>query len=204
MKIIKLRTNPLIYSANSYLILGTWNRINDVNTLIDTGSDDYILEHIETIHTGLGKNKVDQVVLTHSHFDHVGGAPAVKEKYHARIFASNNFHGADCSLSDNDTVLIGDCFFNVLNTPGHSSDSISLYCEEEGILFSGDLTLKATGTEVYYTEEYINSFKRLSKLKINIIYPGHGEPIIKNAAQLINDSLEVMEAGLHKGVVFSY
>ncbi len=204
MKVIKLRTNPLIYSANSYLVLGTWNRINDLNTLIDTGSDDYILDHIESIHTGLGKNKIDQVILTHSHFDHVGGTSAVKDKYNAKVFASNNFHVADNLLSDNDSVLIGDCLFKVIYTPGHSSDSISLYCEEEEALFSGDLTLKATGAEVRYTEEYINSFKKLSKLKINIIYPGHGEPIIENAAQLINDSLEVMQAGLHKGVAFSY
>ena len=43
MKIIPLKKNDKIYSCNSYLILGDWNRVEDVNTLIDPGIDGFVL-----------------------------------------------------------------------------------------------------------------------------------------------------------------
>ncbi|HIJ58999.1 MAG TPA: hypothetical protein HPP56_00070 [Nitrospirae bacterium] len=63
MRIICLNKSKKIYSANPYLILGDWNTLDDVNTLIDVGTDDTIIEEIEQINTGVGKKRIDQVIL---------------------------------------------------------------------------------------------------------------------------------------------
>lgn len=72
MKVFQLAQNPEKYSCRSYLILGTWSTLDDVNTVIDPGIDGSIIDQIEKIYTGVGKKPVDLVVLTHNHFDHAG------------------------------------------------------------------------------------------------------------------------------------
>ena len=73
MKVTLLKKNPNIYTCNAYLVRGNWNAISDVNTLIDIGTDSYIYEELQTISTGVGKRRVEQVILTHEHFDHASG-----------------------------------------------------------------------------------------------------------------------------------
>jgi glyoxylase-like metal-dependent hydrolase (beta-lactamase superfamily II) len=68
LKIIPLKPNPKTYTCLSYLVLGEWNRLEDVNTLVDVGVDGYILDQIGAINTGVGKTHIEQVVLTHNHY----------------------------------------------------------------------------------------------------------------------------------------
>jgi glyoxylase-like metal-dependent hydrolase (beta-lactamase superfamily II) len=79
MKVIPLRKRGTQYTCNVYLVLGTWNRIEDVNTLVDVGPDDFILNEIPEIPTGVGKVPVQQIVLTHNHFDHAAGMERVRK-----------------------------------------------------------------------------------------------------------------------------
>ena len=46
MKIINLTEKSTVYTANVYFILGNWNALPDVNTLIDVGRDPQIIEKI--------------------------------------------------------------------------------------------------------------------------------------------------------------
>ena len=80
MKIIPLKKSDKIYSCNPYLILGDWNHVEDLNTVIDPGTDDFILDEIAHLSAGLGKVAVEQILLTHNHFDHAGGMMALKER----------------------------------------------------------------------------------------------------------------------------
>jgi len=80
MKIIPLRTNPNVYCCRVYLVLGDWSTLDDVNTMIDVGTDGYALHHVQEIYTGVGKRAVAQVILTHNHFDHAGDVPIVRER----------------------------------------------------------------------------------------------------------------------------
>ncbi|KPQ41224.1 MAG: hypothetical protein MPEBLZ_04229, partial [Candidatus Methanoperedens nitroreducens] len=61
MKIQNLSGGSTIYTSNVYLITGTWNAFNDVNTLIDVGRDPAIIEIINNASTGVGKKRIDQV-----------------------------------------------------------------------------------------------------------------------------------------------
>jgi hydroxyacylglutathione hydrolase len=70
----------------------------------------------------------------------------------------------------------------LIKTPGHTPDSICLYHRDEGILISGDtiLNMRGTGELNDFCSDcnaIKRSFKRLSGLGIQAIYPGHGEPL---------------------------
>lgn len=179
-----------IYSCNVYLIRGDWNAIADVNTLIDVGANPSAIDRIKDTPTGVGKKALQQVVLTHGHFDHTSLLPAIREAFQPMVYAHSQFSGADHVLTNNQTLRCGDRDFRVIYTPGHSNDSICLYCEQDGVLFSGDTPLVITSPGGTYTLEFVEILRYLSRLDIKIIYPGHGPAITGNAHSLIKGSLE--------------
>ncbi|MBC8019090.1 MAG: MBL fold metallo-hydrolase [Verrucomicrobia bacterium] len=118
MKIIPLGKSETVYSCNSYLILGDWNRIEDLNTIIDPGTDGFILEEIARLSTGVGKTPVAQVILTHNHFDHAAGLKSLKERYNARVLAFSDGPWVDEILSDGQFVKAGDDSWKCCILPG--------------------------------------------------------------------------------------
>jgi glyoxylase-like metal-dependent hydrolase (beta-lactamase superfamily II) len=190
MRIIKLEGNPEIYSCNVFLILGTWSKIDDINTLIDVGTDGYIINHLEKIYTGVGKRKIDKVFLTHNHFDHVGGLGEIKQKYNPSVFAHTPANYVDKLLKDGELIMFGDRYFEVIFTPAHSSDSVCFYCEEEQVLFAGDTPINIKTVGGSYDEQFIYSLEKLTKLKIKTIYHGHDNVIKDDAEKVLKNSLK--------------
>ncbi len=189
MKIIPLKKNDTVYSCNSYLILGNWNHIEDVNTVIDPGTDDFILDEIEHLSTGLGKVAVEQIILTHNHFDHAGGILALKKRYGARVLAFINGPGVDELLRDGQFIKAGDEYFEVIHTPGHSSDSICLYAPSAQTLLSGDTQIRVRTAGDVYTPGYLDGLVKLAGRKIERIYSGHDEPLTIRARETILETL---------------
>ena len=189
MRVTELKRNPKTYTCNAYLVLGDWNRLEDVNTLVDVGVDGFIIDEIEKLATGCGKKPVDQVILTHNHFDHAGGISAIKGKYGCRVFAHSKGDEVDELLKDGRIIRLGDRNFEVIHAPGHSNDSICLYCPEERVLFSGDTTLRIMTAEGSFTPGFIKVLERIRRLDIDVIYSGHDEPVRKDARNMIESSL---------------
>jgi glyoxylase-like metal-dependent hydrolase (beta-lactamase superfamily II) len=185
MKIIMLKKNPFIYSCNAYFVLGSWNRLEDVNTLVDIGQDGYIINEIDEISTGLGKRPVELVVFTHSHFDHMAGLKTIKQKYNPIIYAYTKSDGVHYTLTDGQILRMGDSYFEVIHVPGHSSDSVFLYCQKEKTIFTGDTSLNIRSDDATYEDEFITVIERLTKLEIEVIYSGHDDPITYNAGAII-------------------
>jgi len=185
MKIIPLKRNDRIYSCNSYLVLGDWNRLNDINTIIDPGRDTFVLNEIERLSTGFGKVPVAQVILTHNHFDHVEAAVALKERFNAKVLAFNKGPGIDERLTDGQIIRAGDDVLEVLHTPGHSSDSICLYAPSEKAMFCGDMQLRVERTGGTYTCGYMEALFKIACRDILKIYSGHDEPITSDCQELI-------------------
>ncbi len=173
MKIISLKKSDQVYTCNSYLILGEWNRIEDLNTVIDPGLDDFILDEIERTSTGVGKTAVAQVILTHNHFDHAAGLRFLKERYRCRVLAFSDGPGVDQLLEDGQMLKAGDGFLEVIHTPGHSSDSICLYAPKEKALFSGDTQLRVRAPGGSFPLEYVAAVQKLGDREIMRIYTGH-------------------------------
>jgi Zn-dependent hydrolases, including glyoxylases len=175
MKIFNLTEKSQLYTSNAYLVLGSWNALDDVNTLIDTGSDDAVIQRIESINTGLGKRKVDQVILTHTHSDHTAALKVVKDAYNPAILAFNiHLKSVTQSIGDGDILKIGDAQFEVFHITAHSYDSVCLFCETEGILFSGDTTFPIDFENAALSDENADVLQRLAGRKVRIMYPGHG------------------------------
>ena len=146
------------------------------------------------------KAKVKYILLTHCHGDHIGAALEVKEKFGGNIvihrFDEEGLKDPqinmsthigigdivlqeDSRLDDGDILHIGKIEFKVIHTPGHTKGSISLYCEEEKLLFSGDTMFRGswgrTDLPTSSFEEIIDSItNKLMKLpEDTIVYPGH-------------------------------
>jgi glyoxylase-like metal-dependent hydrolase (beta-lactamase superfamily II) len=191
MKIAKLEGHNNMYTSNVYLITGNWRRLGDVNTLIDVGSDPSILDSIEHIYFGAGKNKIDQVILTHCHSDHTAALQSIVTAYKPKVLAFSPFiKGVDHIAKDGESIRIGDMLFEIIHTPGHSEDSISLYCEEAGILFVGDTPVIIHGVGGTYEETFVRTLEKICRCNIKMIYFGHGEPLCTNVMPLLQKSLD--------------
>jgi glyoxylase-like metal-dependent hydrolase (beta-lactamase superfamily II) len=194
MKITNLTENSKKYTSNVFLVLGTWNTIDDVNTLIDVGSDENIIETIENINTGLGKRKIDQVILTHSHSDHAALLYAIKEAFDPKICAFNShLKGIDRILRDGDTVRLGEQYFEVFHITAHSYDSICLYGSHDGILFAGDTTFPIEFENDVLKRENEHVLARLQEKTIKSVFPGHGSAheIVTEKFQILKSKIQV-------------
>jgi glyoxylase-like metal-dependent hydrolase (beta-lactamase superfamily II) len=192
MKIIPLPRGHKISSSNSYLILGTWNRPDDVNTIIDPGADNFVIDEIERLSTGLGKVRMAQVILTHNHPNHAGSAMAIKKRFSARVLAFSKDAAVDELLTDGQFIRVGDGTLEVLHTPGHSPDSVCLYAPSEKSLFSGDTRLRTMTPGGRYGVNYIESLMKIACRDIQRIYSGHDEPVTSGCQEIIMHALENM------------
>lgn len=136
----------VLYWTSAYLVDGL---------LIDTGCAYTALELI----TYLEGRKVDQVVNTHHHEDHIGANALIRKEHNPEIYAHpsalplinkrlplREYQEMAWGYPEPSTVqavperiITTHHEFAVLETPGHSSDHISLFEAEKGWLFSGDL-----------------------------------------------------------------
>jgi len=188
------RDDPSDYSCVSYWILGENNTAADRNTLIDTGSAApgnlvFFMEEMASRPKGIGKRAVEQVILTHAHFDHTGGLPGVEDRFHPEVFAWLPMAGAAGPVRDGMRLVIGDQEAILIHTPGHSDDSISVFLPETGILFSGDTLYRISDHLGAYPKAYLRTLERLAGLQVRTIYPGHGRPIKRDAAGFIHGCL---------------
>ena len=196
MRIVILENSGQVYTSQSYLVLGSSSRLGDVNTMVDVGQDPAILASIDRAPTGVGKWPVEQVVLTHAHSDHCALLPQVREAFHPKVFAfSPNIAGVDIVLRDGDRIRMGDEDFEVIHTPGHSSDSICLYNCAEGVLFAGDspLLIMSAGT---YEDSFLSALEKLCARDVRCIYFGHGAPLTERCNERLRESQKMATAGI--------
>ena len=155
--------------------------------IVDPGPDDP--GHLEAVRRAAG-DRIEGVVLTHSHADHAEGA--------ARL-------GAPVTLPAEGQV-VGP--FLALATPGHSADSVCLVAGRA--CFTGDTVLGRGSVFIAPGEgslsAYLGSLRRLRDLDVDVLCPGHGpyvwDPAVKldeyiaHRLERERRLLEALEAGL--------
>ena len=190
MRILRLRATGRIYSSNVYLITGDWKGLSDPNALVDVGADPAVLDHLEEIDTGLGKPKIERVVLTHSHSDHMALLPEVRARYQPAVYAFSPYlDGVDHVLAPGQHLRLGDRDFEVIHMPGHSIDSICLFEETEGVLFAGDSPVLVRSPDGKHEAGFVNALRDICQRDVREIYFGHGEPVVENVRNLLLESL---------------
>lgn len=128
-------------------------------------------DEFEKIDEVISNRKVVGVIITHHHFDHIGAVSEVVKKYKCRIYDRNNL------VEGNNEI--GKFKFEVIYTPGHKEDLITIYFKEDKVMFTGDFIFKDTigrcDLEGSSIEDMFNSIEKIKKYPRDIIiYPGHG------------------------------
>ena len=131
--------------------------------------------------------KLDYILNTHHHADHVDGNILLKKKYNSKIMGfgddKKRIPGIDILLKENQKHKIGDLVFEVIFIPGHTKGHIAFYFEKEKVVFTGD-TLFSLGCGRVFEGTNIDMLNSLNKLKVlppeTKVYCGH-EYTMKNA-----------------------
>ncbi|MFW9967964.1 MAG: MBL fold metallo-hydrolase [Candidatus Thorarchaeota archaeon] len=188
--------------------------------LVDAGTGMYadaLNQDLEKI--GTSEEEITDIILTHSHIDHIGGVLPIIEssspKIHLhksegdminsgdmRLTLSSTFGvefpsmRIDNLLEEGQNLCLGDVCFKVYSTPGHSIGSICLHMEERGILITGD-TLFSGGSfgrvdfPTGNPQELVASLKRITEWDFVIALPGHMSAITSNAKRHAESSYQM-------------
>ncbi|HEX6982128.1 MAG TPA: MBL fold metallo-hydrolase [Balneolaceae bacterium] len=194
MNIHRFTVGP--FAENTYLLIE-----GDEALLIDPGFSDK--QEYEQVKSKIQSEGVElkAVVLTHAHVDHVLGLSRVLEDFEVPVFLSDqdrylweNFpsqakmfgiQAGNLSLEPKPLKaqagwVIGNFTFDILFTPGHSPDHVSLYNRKDQVLIAGDVLFKEG---IGRTDLYKGSFEMLETSILEhlytlpdetVVYPGHG------------------------------
>ncbi len=182
------------FTCNAFLAVG------DRTTLVDAGSWDGIVEAI-----GDHTDEVDDLVITHQHSDHIGQFEAVVDAFDPDVYAYADHPRRTHPIADGDTVTIGDEDCEVVYTPGHADDHVSLV--SEGSLFSGDVVVHNDGAFDYGSfgrtdmpgqsrERLIESIHDLLDRmpdSVEHMYAGHGDVFHGDVRDVVETALERAE-----------
>ncbi len=182
------------FTCNAYLVT------SEPTTLVDAGAmpgvADVVAAHIDTL---------DRIVLTHQHGDHVAELDAVVERFEPDVYAYAEHDHRTHTINDGDDVAVGDESFEVVYTPGHAADHVSLVSETT--LFSGDVVVYNDGafddgsfgrTDMagQSRERLIESIELLLDRMHNSVeamYAGHGDPFHGDVRAVVERALERAE-----------
>ncbi len=124
--------------------------------------------------------KLDFILNTHHHHDHVGGNIDLKKKYNSKIICSScdekRIPGVDIKKSDGDQFSLGETDFKIIHIPGHTLGHIAFYSQKNNLVFTGD-TLFSLGCGRIFEgtfEQMFESLEKIKKLPKNtMMYCGH-------------------------------
>lgn len=204
------------YDSNVYLLEG------DDPIVVDTGTGmfaDTILEEISKV---VPPRTIGRIVLTHCHYDHMGGAAKVQEATGGRIY----LHEAEAGpiMAGDTNLMISDMFgtraamvdleplmsgqklklgseeLEVVHTPGHSPGSIVLFEPKSASAVVGDTVFCDGGVGRWDLPggdlaELISSVRRLQEMRPKNMYPGHGPYAEGDAQQHLRLSAKYIEEG---------
>lgn len=175
MDVTNVTADADTFTCNAYLVEG------EHTTLVDAGAMRDVVDVIHTV-----TDHIDRVVITHQHGDHVECLDAVVESFDPAVFAYEDHPLRTESLADGDRIAVGDETAEVVFTPGHAPDHVSLVTDSR--LFSGDIVVHDDGafsdgsfgrTDIpgASRDELIESVSRLLERLpsgVSEMYSGHG------------------------------
>ena len=172
IQIYRLELGP--YSTNSYIL--TCRKTNE-SVVVDAPGD------VDLVLAQLNKTHPQFLLMTHDHFDHMGGLLELKSALDIPVAA----HLADASdlplkpdlfLNDGDEISMGAVKLRVLYTPGHTPGSICFLIGN--YLIAGDTLFPGGPGKTQTPNDFRQIVKSISEKLFGLpedtkVYPGHGE-----------------------------
>ena len=176
MNVLNVTADATVFTCNAYLVPG------GEPTLVDAGAMAGVVEAVRE-HT----EELSRVVLTHQHGDHIGELDAVLSAFDTELYAHGDHPERTHTLRDGDSVTVGAESLEVVYTPGHADDHVSLVGDRA--LFSGDVVVYndgafddgSFGRTDYPGQSRERLIKSLRELRdrlpsgVERIYAGHGD-----------------------------
>lgn len=209
LKLIRVKSH-LRELTNCYIVM---DEDTKETMVIDPGGEpEKIIEMLNILDA-----KVKYIYLTHCHGDHIGAVNKIKEEKGGKVlihrYDSAGLNNKDVNLSpiidmgdieleadsrvdDNDLIHLGNLEFKVIHTPGHTKGGSSLYCEKEGLVFTGDTLFRGTwGRTDLPTSSFVEIMDSITNklLKLpdeTIVYPGHGKSTKIGEERIIYEELK--------------
>jgi hydroxyacylglutathione hydrolase len=200
-----------------YLILGSEICLIDSGV---KGTDSFIFNYLKKI--GRKPEEISLLILTHAHPDHIGSARAIKQATGCTVAAHRDaqawiedvelqfrerpvpgFHGLvggstsiDRLLQDKEIIDLGTISLEVILTPGHAMGSLSLYCKEEKVLFSGDAIPQTNDLPIY--DDVAADVASINRLKgipaLEYLLASWTDPLAGRAVyQMMDDGLAYLQ-----------
>ncbi|HXH97536.1 MAG TPA: MBL fold metallo-hydrolase [Gaiellaceae bacterium] len=199
-------THPLPYAldhVHTYALEG-----DDGWAIVDTGHVWKAEERWRQALARLGRPRVTRIVVTHFHPDHLLGSGALQSltgadvvqgrldrEVSSRVYGDGRFEGVvppepTLLLDEDDVLEAGSRRLRVFHMPGHADGHITLYDEQRGELFGGDVILERItpnvswwpGMELDPLARYQRTLERLQELAPALVYPGH-HGLIRNTSE---------------------
>lgn len=189
--------NP--FSENTYIVFNE----NKNAFIIDPGDFSEVENNILNQFIIDNELKVQNILLTHAHIDHVLGLQKAFDKYKVPIlmhemekeildrnpmdanrfgFFFKPFEGEISYLNENEIISLDEDDFKILHVPGHSPGHIAFYSEAQKFIISGDVLFEGSigRTDLYKgdAQELLKSIReKLFVLEDETkVYNGHGNP----------------------------
>lgn len=179
------------FGANTYLI-----ESGGEYAIVDPGAS---IERVKSKHN-FDLNKLKYIILTHAHFDHILFIDDWANKTNAEVYASKNgavalrdssknlylqflrldngYYGRVSTVSNGDTLMLGETALKIYSSPGHTECSIII--SAENALFVGDTAFEGDSVSRYdlpggNLEKLKESVEKIRSFPAGtIVYPGHG------------------------------
>jgi glyoxylase-like metal-dependent hydrolase (beta-lactamase superfamily II) len=192
-RLIAPNASPLTFNGTCTYIIG-----ESAVAVVDPGPGDK--SHLAAILSATKGERIDAILVTHTHRDHSALANELRRTSGARVVGAAPFqppnddaggidsshdraYAPDAVLSDGERLNGQGFTIEAVATPGHCANHLCFALLEERALFSGDHVM-AWSTSVIAPPDgamaaYMASLEKVRRRKETIYWPGHGGPVLE-------------------------